>query len=129
MVSRRTVVLLAGWLVVIFLLMMPTAALAQDQPTGIVWNEVGAWSIRVDVPAGIGLEQHTVGYTTDGDEITLSAGGGAGLLLAGEYDVSDHLRFEAGVGIVQSALSMVLENGRERSPVLSSKDHCSGGCR
>ncbi|HAK60954.1 MAG TPA: hypothetical protein DCO77_11315 [Nitrospiraceae bacterium] len=74
-------------------------------------NTDGRGRFGIFLLAGIGLQDHFLGTTLDGDDITLSAGGGIGFALTGGYGLSSHWDIEVSAGHQVSVIRPSVSNG------------------
>ncbi len=61
-------------------------------------NTGGRGRFGISLLIGAGMQEHKIGITTDGDDITLSAGGGVGFALTGGYGLSSKWDIEVEAG-------------------------------
>lgn len=73
-------------------------------------NTGGRGRFGISLLLGFGIKNHDLGVTTDGDDISLSGGGGAGLALIGGYGLSSKWDIEVSVGGQVSELRPEVSN-------------------
>lgn len=74
-------------------------------------NTGGRGRFGISLLVGAGIQDHFVGLTTDGDDITLSAGGGIGFALTGGYGLSPKWDIEVSAGHQVSVITPSVSNG------------------
>ncbi len=83
----------------------------EDETESVVIYDIDSrWRIEGGLLLGIGLENHTIGMTTDNKEITISGGGGYGGALILGYGLTNELDLSVGLGIQNSTLRPEVEN-------------------
>lgn len=75
------------------------------------WDNTGNWFIRLDGVGGQGLDWHVVGETEEGDDISISAGGGIGFQLVTGTNFLRYFRVEGSFGYETGGFDTHLENG------------------
>lgn len=75
------------------------------------WDKTGNLFLRLEGVGGSGLDWHVVGQTTEGDDVSISAGGGIGIQLVAGSNLLRYFRIEGSFGYESAGLDMELENG------------------
>ncbi len=75
------------------------------------WDKTGNLFLRLEGMGGQGLEWHVVGKTTEGDDVSISAGGGIGIQLVAGSNLFRFFRIEGSFGYESAGLDLQLENG------------------
>jgi hypothetical protein len=110
MYHRTVVDRMAVLLLCLFLPTMTVQAQTPEKEKELVYPISPGWKLEGRVLVGVGLDDHLVGETSGGDEITISGGGGMGIQGLFCYDLSPRLEGSLGLGYMVSSMMPEVEN-------------------
>ena len=78
--------------------------------TGEMLNTANKLRLQFEGALGIGLDSSKVGVTSDGDDVKISGGGGAGFGVTMGYGLSRHFDIDCTLGVQASGLQPAVKN-------------------